>query len=70
MVLKDLKDVLQGSINFKLQSKNEAGEVENIDEVLPYEIKYLPANLLKRNILRIDLDAREIFLASAPQEEN
>lgn len=61
MKLKDLEKILRGSIKFKLQARvNE--NIETLDEVLIYEIKYLPANLLKREVLQIDLDENIIFL--------
>ena len=61
MKLKDLEKILRGSIKFKLQARvNE--NTETLDEVLISAIKYLPANLLKREVLQIDLDENIIFL--------
>ena len=53
MQLKDLENILVGNIRFRLVTKNFEGNFENIDEILPYEIQYLPANLRKENVLKI-----------------
>ena len=69
IVLKDLEDVLQGSVKFKVQRRNFDKNIETVDEILPYEIKYLPANLSTSEILRIDLDEKVIFLKNNNSED-
>lgn len=70
MQLKDLENILVGNIRFRLVTKNFEGNFENIDEILPYEIQYLPANLRKENILKIDVDKMEILLQGNETPEN
>lgn len=61
MTLKELSKVLRGVNKFKLQARVNSN-IETLDEVLIYEIQYLPASLLRRNILEIDLEENIIFL--------
>jgi len=68
MKLKDLERLLRGSVKFKLQARVE-DRIETLDEVLIYEIKYLPSGLLKREVLQIDLDTNVIFLDKINEEE-
>lgn len=70
MQLKDLENILVGNIRFRLVTKNFEGNFENIDEILPYEIQYLPANLRKENVLKIDVDKMEILLQGNEMPEN
>ena len=70
MQLKDLENILVGNIRFRLVTKNFEGNFENIDEILPYEIQYLPANLRKENVLKIDVDKMEILLQGNEMSEN
>ena len=70
MQLKDLENILVGNIRFRLVTKNFEGNFENIDEILPYEIQYLPANLRKENVLKIDVDKMEILLQGNETPEN
>lgn len=61
MTLKDLSIVLRGITKFKLQARvNE--KIETLDEVLIYEIQYLPASLLRRKVIEVDLETNIIFL--------
>ena len=69
MKLKELSQILQGSQKFTLQSRDDANNVVNLDEVFIYEIQYLPAGLLRREILRIELDENIIFLDKNKNEE-
>jgi len=68
MKLQDLERLLRGSVKFKLQARVE-DRIETLDEVLIYEIKYLPSGLLKREVLQIDLDTNVIFLDKINEEE-
>ena len=68
MILKDLENILQGSIKFILQRRNSANEIENVDTILPCEIRYLPAKLRLSNVLRIDLDDKIIFLNNTNED--
>ncbi len=70
MQLKDLENILVGNIRFRLVTKNFEGNFENIDEILPYEIQYLPANLRKESVLKIDVDKMEILLQGNETPEN
>ena len=70
MQLKDLENILVGNIRFRLVTKNFEGNFDNIDEILPYEIQYLPANLRKENVLKIDVDKMEILLQGNETPEN
>ena len=70
MQLKDLENILVGNIRFRLVTKNFEGNFENIDEILPYEIQYLPANLRKENVLKIDVNKMEILLQGNETPEN
>lgn len=70
MQLKDLENVLVGNVKFRLVTKDFEGNLENVDEVLPYEIQYLPANLRKENILKIDVGKMEILLQGNEISEN
>lgn len=70
MQLKDLENILVGNIRFRLVTKNFEGNFENIDEILPYEIQYLPANIRKENVLKIDVDKMEILLQGNEMQEN
>lgn len=69
MMLKDLYTVLQGSKRFKIQARNENGTIETLDEILPYEIRYLPAGITKKEVLRIDLDEGIIFLQGSSETD-
>ena len=62
MILKDLENILQGSTKFILQRRDSNDNIENIDTIIPCEIRYLPAKLRLSTILRIDLDDKIIFL--------
>ena len=70
MQLKDLENILVGNIRFRLVTKNFEDNFENIDEILPYEIQYLPANLRKESVLKIDVDKMEILLQGNETPEN
>ena len=59
-----------GNVKFRLVTKDFEGNLENVDEVLPYEIQYLPANLRKENILKIDVGKMEILLQGNEISEN
>lgn len=61
VTLKELGAILRGSTKFELQARID-GEVKVLDEVLPYEIQYLPYLLAKRNVIELDLDDKFIFL--------
>lgn len=61
MILKDLGQILRGSLKFKLQERVD-GNIITLDEVFIYEIQYLPACLLRRKVLEFDLDENIIFL--------
>ena len=69
MKLKELSQILQGSQKFTLQSRDDTNNIVNLDEVFIYEIQYLPAGLLRREILRIELDENIIFLDKNKNEE-
>lgn len=62
MELKDLEEMLQGSVKFILQARDKEGYIKDLDVILPYEIKYLPSKLRTAKILKIDLDENIIFL--------
>ena len=62
MTLKEIETILRGSTKFELQSKDKDGNVVILDNAFIYELKYLPASLLRRNVLRLDLDECIIFL--------
>ena len=51
-----------------MQRRNRANEIENIDTILPCEIRYLPAKLRLHNVLRIDLDDKIIFLNNTDED--
>jgi hypothetical protein len=71
MVLKELEDILQGNVSFTLQARDENGYIKDLDHILPYEIRYLPANLRKMMVLRLDVEEKIIFLKSFESlEEN
>lgn len=70
MQLKDLENVLVGNVKFRLVTKDFDGNLKNVDEILPCEIQYLPANLRKENILKIDVDKMEILLQANEVSEN
>lgn len=61
MTLKDLSIILRGITKFKLQARV-SEKIETLDEVLIYEIQYLPASLLRRKVIEIDLETNIIFL--------
>lgn len=69
MKLKELSQILQGSQKFTLQSRDDTNNIVNLDEVFIYEIQYLPASLLRREVLRIELDESIIFLDRNRNEE-
>lgn len=62
MTLKELEKLLRGTTEFILESRDEDGNIIQLDKVLIYEIKYLPASLLKRTVLQIDLETNIITL--------
>lgn len=64
MILKELEDILQGNVSFTLQARDENGYIKDLDHILPYEIRYLPANLRKMMVLRLDVEEKIIFLKS------
>ena len=62
MTLKELEPVLRGSLKFNLLARDKDKNIINLDSVLIYEIKYLPACLLRRKVIELDLDDNFIFL--------
>lgn len=61
MTLRELGSVLRGTTTFTIQTRID-GYIRDIDKVLIYEIKYLPAGLLRRQVLEVDLEESIIFL--------
>lgn len=61
MTLKDLSIILRGTTKFKLQVRVDE-KIQTLDEVLIYEIQYLPASLLRRKVIEVDLETNIIFL--------
>lgn len=65
MTLRELETVLRGTTTFTIQTRVD-GYIRDVDKVLIYEIKYLPAGLLRRQVLEIDLEENIIFLDDDP----